>query len=60
MLPFCGSMRPSESGALRCAHLSAKQRHSPPPSRHRTRSLPAPYLIALSAMPQMKVERSLG
>ena len=41
MEPSVGSMRPSDSGALRCAHLSAKQRHSPLPSRHSTRSLPA-------------------
>ncbi len=41
MLPVVGSMRPSDSGALRCAHLSAKHRQSPPPSRHSTRSLPA-------------------
>lgn len=35
-----GSMRPSLSGAARCAHLSAKHRHVLP-SRHNTSSLPA-------------------
>lgn len=34
-----GSMRPSLSGAARCAHLSAKQRQVLP-SRHSTSSLP--------------------